>query len=184
MLPATLPRHSALARGNRDLLHLLGGLAAYHRATYCWPAYDTVQRLYGQLYGRSISARTLCRHFRRLEAEGLITRQRRHYRDKAGQLILRSTLYRLTTYAARLIRSTINRVRQVLDYFAVTKMAKHPDPLSVDLPPEKERAPDNTGGARDSSGQSVDKSVDKSAGRQAIADMRRQLAGATRPRRR
>jgi hypothetical protein len=172
----TTQRHSLVAGGNRDLLHLLAGLAGHHRKTYCYPSYQTIAKLYRQMYHRPISFRTIARHCGRLEAEGLITRQRRHYRDRSGQLILRSTLYRITTYAARVIASGVRRVRQVLDYFAVPRMAQHLDPLSSHPPPWKERAPCFAGGARASPPVPVDKSVDNSVGRQAIEEMRRLLA--------
>lgn len=175
MVTFTRQHHSLLSHGNRDLLTLLGGLAAHHGKHYCYPAYNTLQRLYGAFFGRPISHRTIARHMRQLEAEGLLTRQRRHTRDKAGHLVLRSTLYRLTTQALRVLASARRKVAQVVDSLAVTLPAKYLRPSLSYHRPGSERAPAGEARAPSDTPPPVDNRASPDAIRRELSEMRRVL---------
>lgn len=164
MTPLTAPRHRILEHGNRDLLVLLYRLAVHQGNTYCFPALATIAALYRQFHDRSISTRTLCRHLKHLERMCLIVRTRRHRRGRNGELILRSTLYSMTRFGVSLIKGVVHRLSQVVDYFAVTRMANnqrrisHPPPgpprneaLRADLsthPPPAEPSIDGSSGEK------------------------------------
>ena len=99
-----------VATPDMRILHVLARLCARFEQLYCYPSHQTIRELAFRFTGRSISARSLCRHLGALERDGWITRRRRHERGRDGNLVLHSTLYVLRKRAIKFARATISSV--------------------------------------------------------------------------
>lgn len=129
---------AALVRDPRrppaELLQLIASLCGYFQKPYVWPSQSTLVHLLATRYRIFISRRTLNRWLRRLEDLGLIDRKRRHCREQrpgrpAGRLILRSTLYFVTSFGRRILRSAVDNLSKFLRGLAVTATAQHFHPV-------------------------------------------------------
>jgi len=80
---------------HQAILAFLMQTADYHRKAYCYPSHETILKRLREWFHLSISDRTLCRHLAAFERDLYITRQRRHRRGRDGNLILRSTIYKI-----------------------------------------------------------------------------------------
>jgi len=95
---------------------------------YSWPSQEKILELLERFHGILVSRRTLNRDLGWLEENGFIERLRRHFRNRRGQLILRSTLYFLKRKAHKVFNSLWNWLNWHHHRFPVTKMAQHETP--------------------------------------------------------
>ena len=112
-----------------QVLSVLLETANYHNKHYCYPSQATILKSLKLQFGRIISRRTLNRYLAWLDDHGFLNRKRRHTRDKHGSLALHSTLYSFTRKSGRFMRQLFDRMRYVIDSYAVSKMAQNNNPM-------------------------------------------------------
>ncbi len=119
----------------QQVLQVLAETASYHQKTYCYPNQNTILRSLRLRFGRQMSRRTLCRWMSYLEQHHYINRMKRHKRGKSGQLELHSTLYSFCRRAQNFLRSLASKLRYLIDYTAVSKVAHNLDTILESQPP-------------------------------------------------
>jgi hypothetical protein len=114
-----------MCRTSPEILQLLAGLCGHFRKPYTFPSQQFILETLKRRYRLHISRRTLNRRLAHLEAAGMITRQRRHKRDRpTGRLILRSTLYFVTSFGRRMLKRTVDNLSNFLRNIAVPHLAQ------------------------------------------------------------
>jgi hypothetical protein len=98
-----------------QLLHALYAIAAKYGKSYCYPSQTKLLELLKTHYHISISRRTLNRWLAFLEGEGYIFRTRRHTRGTDGEISFKSTLYRFSKKALRLLKKIAYPLRKLLN---------------------------------------------------------------------
>lgn len=112
------------------ILACLAHVAAKYGRLWCYPNQATLRALLATHYALQVSARTLNRHLAALQAQGYLDRIRRHTRDRSGQLMLKSTVYRLRGATHALLRSFGSAIRQ-LSTETVDRFVHHAVPNSA-----------------------------------------------------
>jgi hypothetical protein len=114
-----------MCRTSPELLQLLAGLCGHFGKPYTFPSQQTILEILQRRYRLAISRRTLNRRLRHLEIAGMITRTRRHKHDRpSGRLILRSTLYFVTSFGRRMVKKTVDNLSKFLRNIAVPHLAQ------------------------------------------------------------
>jgi DNA-binding MarR family transcriptional regulator len=114
-----------MCRTSPEILQLLAAYCGHSRKPYTFPSQQTILNTLRQRYRLHISRRTLNRRLAHLEAAGMITRLRRHKRDQpSGRLLLRSTLYFVTSFGRRMLKKTVDNLSKFLTNIAVPQVAQ------------------------------------------------------------
>lgn len=95
------------------ILACLAHIAAKYGRLWCYPNQATLRAILAKHYALDVSPRTLNRHLAALQAQGYLDRIRRHTADSKGQLILKSTVYKLRGATHALLRSFGAVLRQL-----------------------------------------------------------------------
>jgi hypothetical protein len=104
-----------MAVSSLQLLHALYAIAAKYGKSYCYPSQEKLLELLKTHYDISISRRTLNRWLSFLEGEGYIFRTRRHSQGINGGVSFKSTLYRFSKKALRLLKKIAYPLRKLLN---------------------------------------------------------------------
>lgn len=107
------------------ILMTLIGVAKCHKKQYCFVSQARQLELLKRFHSWNISRRTLNRRLRELENEGYFVRIRRHIKAPNGELILRSTLYKLLPKLRNWAYKLGLWVAKVFRVFAVPKWAQY-----------------------------------------------------------
>lgn len=114
------------------ILHTLGAISKCHNKPYCWASQQTQLDLLLKYHHWNISRRTLNRRLRELEDQGYFERVRRHIKGNDGQLMLRSTLYKLKAKFFEWAYRAGQWAKRFFNVFAVPKWAQYQkEPLKV-----------------------------------------------------
>lgn len=114
-----------LSSKETSVLRVLLKLSSYFGKRYSFAAQKTIVRLCEEWYGEKMCRRTLNRVLASLEVKGFFGRTRRHLKKPSGELLLRSTLYKLCSKAFGWLWSLKGFFNEVAGGFAVTKVAQH-----------------------------------------------------------
>lgn len=108
----------ATVRPRIELVSYLVGLAGAHKKKFCFPSQDWIREHYSQETGHPMSRRTLNRQLAGLVRDGYIERVRRHRRSPiaARGFEMRSTLYKFTVKAMRLVWRAAGAVREAVKW--------------------------------------------------------------------
>ena len=107
------------------ILMTLAGVAKCHNKPYCFVSQNRQLELLKKYHSWNISRRTLNRRLKELEAEGYFIRIRRHIKASNGELILRSTLYKLQAKFFAWAYKLGQWVKRFFGVFAVPKWAQY-----------------------------------------------------------
>lgn len=114
--------------GYFSVLDTLAGIAERHGKPYCYPSQLSIMRLLKDYHGLKLSRRTLNRWLFNLELAGYFKRVRRHRRGNNGEIIFKSTLYKLTGKLFNAMGRLAGRLKKFFGVFRVPKMAQYQTP--------------------------------------------------------
>jgi len=115
-------------RTDKAIFKVILKLCCFFGVPYCYPAQRTIL-LYLRLWERiNISLRTLNYRLKKLEALGILKRQRRHRRGKQGDFQPHTTLYKLAGPLAALFYIIKRTGQKVGAFFRLQWIANNPIP--------------------------------------------------------
>ncbi len=121
---------------------VITGTCKTYKKGYCFPSQEHIVHLARKFHKVIMSRRTLNRILKRMEQEGIFKRIRRHSKNSAGQLILRSTLYKLLGKVRDMAIRKLHWACGMLGITAVPKVAQHNSirerMITYGLPPDVE----------------------------------------------
>ena len=100
-----------------SILEVLSSLSSYFGKDYCFPSQNTLLDLLRTLKNKIMSRRTLCRHLKTLEEEGLIKRKRRLSAGPDGKPIFASTLYTILSAGWRMLKKQVLSLMPMIKRF-------------------------------------------------------------------
>lgn len=114
-----------LSQKEESVTRVLFKLCGWVGKGYCFPSQRKIVKLSAKWHSVPMSRRTLNRVLGRLESDGYLARVRRHHKGEDGQLVMRSTLYKLGGRAFNHVYNLGAWAGRVFSVFRVPKMAQY-----------------------------------------------------------